>query len=305
MRSDIRFLEQLRALLKQSTLQASPDLRRLNTWKLGGEAIALLNAECEEDICKTVQYCEANGLLWQVIGKGSNILMPEFWPGLLIRLGRNFRDFEMIDSDFSGTFGAGMADVTVAQKLSQKGWSGLEFLIGIPGTLGGAICMNAGAHGSETCDLLKSVDWMDYEGNWNRSNREELNFAYRSSPFTSTDRGVILRARFSFFEKNPEEVRQKIETFHAFRIEKQPQKQPNCGSVFKNPPNRIAAELIEASGLKGKIFGGMQISPFHSNFMVNLGGATADDAQKLIDFVKEKIWIDHQIELITEVHTLA
>ena len=198
-----------------------------------------------------------------------------------------------------------MADATVAQKLSQKGWSGLEFLIGIPGTIGGAVCMNAGAHGSETSDFLKSVDWLDEKGDWRRSNRDELNFAYRTSPFNSSEKSVVLMARFTLLLKDPEKVRQKMDKFHAFRIERQPQKQPNCGSVFRNPPNGNAAKLIEASGLKGKSFGGMQISHKHSNFMVNLGGATSDDAVKLIEFVREKVWIDHKIELKTEVHTLA
>ena len=280
-------------------------MSRLNTWKLGGTALALLNAESEEDICSTTLKCLHNGVPWRVIGKGSNLLMPEFWPGVLIRLGKNFRKLKMVDQDFSATFGAGMADATAAQKLSQKGWSGLEFLIGIPGTIGGAVCMNAGAHGSETSDFLKSVDWLDEKGNWRRSNRDELNFAYRSSPFNSSDKRVVLTARFSLVPKNPEEVRQKMAKFHNFRIEKQPQKQPNCGSVFRNPPNGIAAKLIEDSGLKGKSFGGMQISQKHSNFMVNLGGATSDDALKLIEFVKDRIWVDHKIELRTEVHTLA
>ena len=305
MKSDPLFLEHLRAALKQSTILESPELSRLNTWKLGGTALALLNAECEEDICTTTRKCLLDGVPWQVIGKGSNLLMPEFWPGVLIRLGKNFRRLEMVDQDSLATFGAGMADAMAAQKLSLKGWSGLEFLIGIPGTIGGAICMNAGAHGSETSDYLKSVDWLDEKGNWRRSIRDELNFAYRSSPFNSNEKRVVLKARFSLFQKNPEEVRQKMMKFHTFRIENQPQKQPNCGSVFRNPPNGIAAKLIEASGLKGKRFGGMQISQKHSNFMVNLGGATSDDALKLIEFVKDRIWIDHRIELRTEVHTLA
>jgi len=305
MKSDPLFLEHLRAALKQSTLLESPELSRLNTWKLGGTALALLNAECEEDICTTTRNCLLDGVPWRVIGKGSNLLMPECWPGVLIRLGKNFRRLEMVDQGSLATFGAGMADATAAQKLSLKGWSGLEFLIGIPGTIGGAICMNAGAHGSETSDYLKSVDWLDEKGNWRRSIRDELNFAYRSSPFNSNEKRVVLKARFSLVPKNPEEVRQKMAKFHTFRIENQPQKQPNCGSVFRNPPNGIAAKLIEASGLKGKRFGGMQISQKHSNFMVNQGGATSEDALKLIEFVKEKIWIDHKIELRTEVHTLA
>ena len=305
MRSDSLFLEHLRAVLKQSALLEYPELGRLNTWKLGGTALALLNAECEEDICSTVQNCVRDGVPWRVIGKGSNLLMPAFWPGVLIRLGRNFRRLEMVDQDFSATFGAGMADATAAQKLSQKGWSGLEFLIGIPGTIGGAVCMNAGAHGSETSDFLKSVDWLDEKGDWRRSNRDELNFAYRSSPFNSSEKSVVLMARFTLLSKDPEKVRQKMAKFHAFRVERQPQKQPNCGSVFRNPPNGNAAKLIEASGLKGKSFGGMQISEKHSNFMVNLGGATSDDAVKLIEFVREKVWIDHKVELRTEVHTLA
>ena len=305
MKNDLLFLEHLRADLEQSKLLVHPALNRLNTWKLGGTALALLNAECEADICLTTENCLLNGVPWRVIGKGSNLLMPEFWPGILIRLGKNFRKLEIVDQDSSANFGAGVADATAAQKLSHKGWSGLEFLIGIPGTIGGAICMNAGAHGSQICDFLKSVDWLDERGNWRRSNREELNFAYRSSPFSTSKKTVVLMAKFSLLSKSTREIRQKMSEFHNFRIEKQPQKHPNCGSVFRNPPNVIAAELIEASGLKGKTFGCMQISKVHSNFMVNLGGATFNDALKLIEFVKDKIWIDHKIELSTEVHTLT
>ena len=116
----------------------------------------------------------------------------------------------MVDQDYSATFGAGMADATAAQKLSHKGWSGLEFLIGIPGTIGGAVCMNVGAHGSETSDFLKSVDWLDEKGDWRRSNRDELNFAYRTSPFNSGEKSVVLMARFTPTFKRSEKVRQKM-----------------------------------------------------------------------------------------------
>lgn len=298
-------LSELAAKLRHSQLQRDPDLRRLNTWRLGGRGFVLIEAECPEELSHILRWCGQTGMPWRVIGKGSNLLMPEFWPGVLLRLGRAFRQLEKIDRSSVVNLGAGLPDAVVANKLSQWGLGGLEFLIGIPGTLGGAVTMNAGAHGSETKDTLQKVDWLDSEGNWHCSSAYELSFAYRHSPFASPTQSIVLGATFCLREEEPQEVRKKMEKYHQFRIEKQPQRQPNCGSVFRNPVGAAAAHLIEASGLKGKTCGAMQVSRKHSNFMVNLGEATTSDAHRLIELVQKQVWSDHRIELVPEVQVLA
>ena len=180
----------------------------------------------------------------------------------------------------------------------------MEFLIGIPGTIGGAVAMNAGAHGAEISDFLEEIEWMDMEGNLHSTPREKLEFRYRFSELNGNFGRVITRAVLSLNESDPESVEKKILECQKFRMEKQPYNQPSCGSVFKNPPGDYAARLIEASGLKGKIKGGAQISPKHANFIVNLGKASSDDILSLINTIRETVLKNYSIDLMPEVQIL-
>ena len=202
------------------------------------------------------------------------------------------------------TAGSALADVTFAQKCMSHGWGGMEFLIGIPGTIGGAIAMNAGAHGAETADFLDEIEWMDMDGILHSTPKDKLEFRYRYSELNGNLGKIITRAVLALNESDPETVEKKTLECQQFRIEKQPYNQPSCGSVFKNPPGDYAARLIETSGLKGKIKGGAQISPKQANFIVNLGNASSDDILSLINTVRETVLKNYSIDLMPEVQIL-
>ena len=180
----------------------------------------------------------------------------------------------------------------------------MEFLIGIPGTIGGAIAMNAGAHGAETADFLEEIEWMDMEGDLHSTPKDKLEFSYRYSELNGNLGKIITRAVLTLNESDPESVEKKTLECQQFRMEKQPYNQPSCGSVFKNPPGDYAARLIETSGLKGKIKGGAQISPKQANFIVNLGNASSDDILSLINTIRETVLKNYSIDLMPEVQIL-
>ena len=231
------------------------------------------------------------------------------WPGIILHLSGDFKSWEPLEENFDSgkkkvSAGAALADVTFAQKCVPQGWGGMEYLIGIPGTIGGAIAMNAGAHGAETSDFLEEIEWMDMEGNLHFTPRKKLEFRYRFSELNGNSGRIITRAVLSLKESDPETVEKKILECQQFRMEKQPYNQPSCGSVFKNPPGDYAARLIEASGLKGKIKGGAQISPKQANFIVNLGKASSDDILFLINTVRETVLRNYSIDLMPEVQIL-
>ena len=304
------WLEDLEKIPLDSRLRRKESLKRFNTWRIGGVAECLIDVVNVQDLRLLLPFICKQRLPWFIIGKGSNLLVPDnTWPGIIIHLSADFKSWEPLEENSNSgknqvSAGAALADVTFAQKCVPHGWGGMEFLIGIPGTIGGAIAMNAGAHGAETADFLEEIEWMDMEGNLHTTPREKLEFRYRYSELNGNFGRVITRAVLSLNESDPESVEKKILECQKFRMEKQPYNQPSCGSVFKNPPGDYAARLIEASGLKGKIQGGAQISPKQANFIVNLGEASSDDILSLINTARETVLRNYSIDLMPEVQIL-
>ena len=304
------WLEDLEKISLDSRLRRKESLKRFNTWRIGGAAECLIDVVNVQDLRLLLPFIRKHHIPWFIIGKGSNLLVPDnTWPGIIIHLSGDFKSWEPLEENSNSgknqvSAGAALADVTFAQKCVPHGWGGMEFLIGIPGTIGGAIAMNAGAHGAETADFLEEIEWMDMEGNLHSTPREKLEFRYRYSELNGNFGRVITRAVLSLNESDPESVEKKILECQKFRMEKQPYNQPSCGSVFKNPPGDYAARLIEASGLKGKIQGGAQISPKQANFIVNLGKASSDDILSLINTARETVLRNYSIDLMPEVQIL-
>jgi len=304
------WLEDLQKIPIDSRLRRKESLKRFNTWRIGGVAECLIDVVNVQDLRLLLPFIRKHRIPWFIIGKGSNLLVPDKnWSGIILHLSGEFKSWEPIEENFNSgkkkvSAGAALADVTFAQKCVSQGWAGMEFLIGIPGTIGGAIAMNAGAHGAETADFLEEIEWMDMEGNLHSTPREKLEFRYRFSELNGNFGRVITRAVLSLKESDPETVEKKILECQQFRMEKQPYNQPSCGSVFKNPPGDYAARLIEASGLKGKIKGGAQISPKQANFIVNLGKASSDDILSLINTTRETVLRNYSIDLMPEVQIL-
>ena len=306
------WLEELeKAPLTSSRLRRKESLKRFNTWRIGGVAECLIDVVNVEDLSLLLPFISKHRIPWFILGKGSNLFIPDTaWPGIILHLSGEFKSWVPLEENNSSscknrvTAGAALADVTFAQRCVAQGWGGMEFLIGIPGTIGGAVAMNAGAHGGETADFLQEAEWMDMEGNLHTSVRQNLEFRYRYSDLMGNYGRIITSAVFELQESDPETVEKKLLECQQFRMEKQPYNQPSCGSVFKNPPGDFAARLIEATGLKGKIRGGAQISPIHANFIVNLGNSSSTDILSLIDTVRETVFSKHSINLEPEVQIL-
>jgi len=304
------WLEDLEKIPLNSRLRRKESLKRFNTWRIGGPAECVIDVKNLQDLRLLLRFIHKNSIPWFIIGKGSNLLVPDkTWPGIILHLSGEFKHWDPVEENFNSrrkkvSAGAALADVTFAQKCVPYGWGGMEFLIGIPGTIGGAIAMNAGAHGSETADFIVEIEWMDMDGNLYSTPRDKLDFRYRYSEINGNFGRIITGAVLSLYESDPETVEKKILECQQFRMQKQPYNQPSCGSVFKNPPGDYAARLIEASGLKGKIRGGAQISPKQANFIINLGNASSNDILFLINTVRETVSRNYSIDLMPEVQIL-
>jgi len=305
------WLEKLEEASLTSRLRRKESLKRFNTWHIGGNADCLIDVVNISDLSYLLNFINKYQVPWFILGKGSNLLVSDSsWKGIVLHLSGDFKSWNIFKKNNSFcdkievSAGAAIADVTFAQRCCNHGFGGMEFLIGIPGTIGGAIAMNAGAHGTEISDFIKKVEWMDMGGVLHISEIEKLNFKYRFSELNGNFGKIITSAVFELQKSNPKFVKQKTIQFQKFRMEKQPYNQPSCGSVFKNPKSHHAAQLIEECGLKGRTIGGAQISQKHANFIVNLGNASSSDILSLIDITQEAVFKKHSINLELEVQIL-
>ncbi|TGE32814.1 UDP-N-acetylmuramate dehydrogenase [Desulfosporosinus sp. Sb-LF] len=276
-------------------------LHQLTTWKIGGPAEAVYWPNTTDDML-SVWKCaqEAKIPVW-LIGKGSNLLVSdEGLPGITI-VTTSLRAIQW--GEYSVRVEAGYTLARLSQEAGERGWSGLEFARGIPGSVGGAIMMNAGAHGGEMAPHILSVTALCADGEIKKFERSELEFAYR---FCSL-RGYawVLEAQLAFSAGNREKILIEMRENLIKRAANQPLEDPNAGSVFRNPPGDSAGRLIEAAGWKGKTFGGAQVSNKHANFIVNTGKAKSTDVLALVDAIQRDIQMKFGITLQTEVEYLV
>jgi UDP-N-acetylmuramate dehydrogenase len=278
-------------------------LAELTTLRVGGAARVLVVAERDEDLTAVGLVCREHALPWAVVGRGSNLLVSDAgWPGVAIQLGRGFRGVEF-DGD---RVRAGAAEPlpSLAVRVADAGYAGFAWACAVPGTLGGAVRMNAGAHGGEMADHLVEVEVVRL-----RSGVREtwplaaLALTYRHSQLP--DDAVVVEATMRLDRGTPEVIRAEIDGIRAWRRAHQPLNEPNCGSVFTNPPGASAGALIDAAGAKGTTVGGARVSERHANFIVTRPGATASDVQTLIERVRTRVREHAGIELTTEVARLG
>ncbi|MBI4081621.1 MAG: UDP-N-acetylmuramate dehydrogenase [Candidatus Lambdaproteobacteria bacterium] len=311
----------LRQRLRDSRLRFDAPLRNATTLRIGGPAECLVELESEADLLALFTVVDAAHLPLFVLGKGSNVLVPDQGiRGVVIRLGRAFAAFE--DDGARGGGGAGpgggeagsegslvragaaMANAAFIEACREHGLGGMEFLIAVPGTIGGAIAMNAGAHQGSTADHLRRVRFFERGRGIAEEPADRFEFAYRHSTLRGQLGRVTLAGAFALAPTPPAEIAARLAHFQAYRRETQPRDFPNCGSVFKNPPGHFAARLIQEAGLKGQRFGDAQVSEKHANFIVNRGAATARDVLALVDLVRRKVYSVSGIELELEVQVL-
>ncbi len=273
-------------------------LARYTTWRIGGPARYLLLPGDAEDIARALDMARERGLPWLVLGLGSNVLArDEGFPGIVIRMGKGLDRFEMKGA--IAIVGAGMATPILSRRTAEAGFSGVERFIGIPGTVGGGIYMNAGCHGAEFAEIVTEVTVMDGKGKVRTIPRKQISYKYRGSNLGDV---VVLEAKLSLGEEAPAKLKELQSKLFRWRKAGTPFDQPCAGSTFKNPGgNKTAGMLIDEVGLKGYRIGGAQVSPLHGNYFVNTGTATAADVLKLIDHVKKTVAKKTGVELVLEI----
>lgn len=260
------------------------------TFKIGGPAEFFIRPDSAERLCGLVAFLKAENIPYTVIGKGSNLLVSDDGiKGAVICLDSNFSDVKVDLTDDTIECTAGTSLSQLCRAALDNSLSGVEFAWGIPGSVGGAVYMNAGAYGGEVKDVVVSCTYINEKGDIITKNCDELDLSYRHSFFTNTN-NIILSAKFKLIKKDKAEIRSKMDELMLKRKTKQPLEYPSAGSTFKRPEGNYAAALIEQCGLKGYSFGGAQVSEKHSGFVINKGGATCKDVLALIENIKEVVY---------------
>ncbi len=278
-------------------------LAPFTTFRVGGPSALFLEAASEADLRAVAAAVRATGLPVLVLGRGSNLLVSDRgFPGLALRLGSGFRWVEVDGEEIRA--GAGMALPALAGVALQHGLAGLEWAVAVPASLGGAVRMNAGAHGVEIADVLRTAEVFDLiAGERVVLRAEEAGFRYRGSSLP--DPGVVVAATVRLRRGDPAQIRARMDEIREWRRRHQPLAEPSCGSVFKNPPNDAAARLIDEAGLKGHAVGGAQVSTKHANFIVTRPGARAEDVAALICEIQERVAERTGVLLPPEVHLVG
>ena len=274
-------------------------LARFTTYRLGGPADVYVEPANGNDLVELGLALTEHPLPVLVLGRGSNIVISdEGWPGVAMRLSPGFSFVE--PSDGGLTAGSATALPLLANWAARRGLAGMEFTIAIPGSVGGAVRMNAGAHGTEIKDRLKSARIYDLIG-CRAIDRDisSLEMSYRHSNLSDTD--IVISATFELVEEDPAEIRSRMETYRKHRSETQPGAVQNAGSVFRNPPGDHAGRLVESAGLKGFRIGGAKVSELHANFFIAEEGATAQDVFDLVQEVRRRVEEQHGVRLTPEI----
>jgi UDP-N-acetylmuramate dehydrogenase len=274
------------------------------TFRIGGEADALCFVESLAELQQLVSYLIHENIPFFVLGKGSNLLIKNGgFEGVFIIMRGELATIQTDEEKIPGvTAGGGLELNDLVTYCSQKGLGGLEFLAGIPGTVGGAVAMNAGAFGEEVEGVVENIQVLTPQGELRTKHRYELAFSYRN--LSLPEKSIVVRASFRCVQKSREMVSRKVSDYLKRRKATQPLEYPSAGSIFRNPQNDYAGRLIEEAGLKGKKVGGAMISPKHANYIVNTGEAKAEDVLILMQLARQKVKEDTGIELETEIRII-
>ena len=278
-------------------------LKNHTTFQIGGKCIALIEPKKVEDIIKAIKICRENNLKCFVIGNGSNLLVPDDgYNGVIIKIKSEFSNIQVEWECLIAHSGAKLSEVyTVAYENSLTGF---EFASGIPGTIGGAIFMNAGAYGGEMKDIVESVEVLDLDNyEVKELKNEELDFSYRKS-IIQRKNYIVLTIKLKLKKGNKEEIKAVYEDLRERRNSKQPLNFGSAGSTFKRPEGHFASKLIEDAGLKGYHINDAWVSEKHSGFIVNKGNASYKEVMELIEYVQKVVFEKFEVKLETEVRIL-
>ena len=302
------FVDALRARVRGEVRVDEP-LARYSTYRIGGPATVVL-PQTPDDVSAALEFAAEQGVPWFAVGLGSNLLFPdEGLEALVVRIGKGLDRIEREKQAWR--IGAGMPAPLAARRTVAEGFAGLQKFVGIPGSVGGGVYMNAGAHGGDWSEVVESVRIVDATGADRVIGRKEIPFAYRRSGLGHV---VVVETTVALWEEDPARLKEEIDHLFKWRSEGTPFNQPCCGSVFQNPGGpswgqregpKTAGQLIEAAGLKGYRIGGAQVSPMHANYFVNTGGATAADVRALIAHARGVVEEKFGARLETEVKLIG
>lgn len=297
-----QFLTELKTILEEGQIRENEPMKKHTTFRVGGPADVLIQPE-EKNIAAVIQLCRSFEEPYCIIGNGSNLLVGDAGiRGLVIEVKSKTENIK-VENDMI-TAGAGMLLSKVANIAAAAGLAGMEFAAGIPGTIGGAVVMNAGAYGGEMKDILVSVTVVDAQGNEKELKTEELELGYRTSCIVK-NQYIVTKAVIKLCRGKDHEIRTRMEELKQKRMEKQPLEYPSAGSTFKRPEGYFAGKLIMDAGLRGYQVGGAQVSEKHCGFVINKENATAEDVCRLIKQVSDEVYRQFQIKLEPEVKLLG
>lgn len=305
---DPKFVAALRSRVAGKVRESEP-VARYSTYRIGGPATVLLPAS-PEDVGAALSLAREAGLPWFTIGLGSNILLPdEGLDALVIRIGKGLD--RVTQSGDSWTIGAGLPAPLAARRTAEAGFAGLHIFVGVPGTTGGGVYMNAGCHGGDWAEVVQRVTVVDAGGRDAVLGRADIPFTYRRSGLEGR---IVLEVTVNLRQEEQKQLDEAIAEMFDWRQRGTPFNQPCCGSVFKNPAGpswkqaegpRTAGQLVESAGLKGFSIGGAQVSPMHANYFVNTGTATAADVRLLIEHVQMVVHDQFGMKLEPEVKIIG
>ena len=294
--------QQLSALLPAGCVRENVTLAPYTTMRTGGPAALFAEPRNAQQLAHVHQLAQEKGLSLLILGNGSNLLIADSgFDGLVIHLGRALSEVSVFANTLTAQAGASLA--VAARAAAQASLTGLEFAAGIPGSIGGAVCMNAGAYGGEIAQVIVSARVLTPEGVRTVS-RDELSLGYRSSAVMQND-WVVLEATFELAPGSPDEIKATMADLAARRREKQPLQYPSCGSFFKRPVGYYAGALIEQAGLKGYRVGDAQVSEMHAGFVINRGHATSSEIYRLMQEVQGRVQAQFGVTLEPEVRLIG
>ena len=300
---NVNLKQRFQEILEDNRILEAELMSRHTTFRIGGPADFFLVPETADEIKKIIAVCKEKNVPYFILGNGSNLLVSDKgYQGVVVQLYRNFGQIRVEDSQIHAQAGALLSGIAAAAR--EASLTGFEFAGGIPGTLGGAVVMNAGAYGGEMKDVLKEVTVLTPEGGVLTLQADELHMGYRTSVIKEAGY-IVLEAVISLEKGDQEEIRSRMQELAGMRTSKQPLSYPSAGSTFKRPEGYFAGKLIMDSGLRGYQVGGAQVSEKHCGFVINTGNATAKDVTTLMSDVQRIVMEKFGVKLEPEVKFLG
>lgn len=294
---------EIKKIISKDKVFENEPMSKYTSFKIGGNAECLIKIKTIQDLRNILEFSDKNKIPLTIIGNGSNILVSdEGIKGIVLKI--ELQAYEINDETAELKVESGMKLGLISQKCLKHELTGFEFASGIPGTIGGAIRMNAGAHGREMKDIIKSITYMSRNGEIFKMSNEQAEFTYRDSIFSHKDY-IILGAEIQLEKGEQTDIQAKMTEYATYRKEKQPIEYPSAGSTFKRGADFITAKLIDDCGLKGYQIGGAQISEKHAGFIINKNNATAEDVKKLIGYTKDQVYKKFKKNIETEIEIIG